>query len=472
MTAPVATASVVAAPVGAARPEAPAEPAPARGRRARRARATAEPAPTGATNPEVVDVDVVVIGAGQAGLSTAFHLHRAGLVPVGDRGWQDAAATFVVLDDAPEPGGAWQHRPPAMRVADAHGVHDLPGMPLLVPDETESASKAVPYYFAQYEEAFGLHVQRPVTVTRVEEDPDDDGRARGGRRLRVTSRLVDDSGVPSGETVVWRARGLVNATGTWRKPFWPTYPGRAAFRGRQVHSRDVSDPAELADGHVVVVGGGTSAVQLLLALADVTTTTWVTRRPPAWRDGQLTPELGRAAVALVAERTRAGLPPGSIVSVTGLPLTDAYRAGIASGVLRARPPFSRIVADGVVWDDPVPPPVAAPPVDAEPVDAEPTDAEPVDARDGVSPVLGAWVAGDAHVEAHTIVWATGYRPALDHLAPLRLRSARGGVVMDGTRVAADPRLHLVGYGPSASTIGANRAGRDAVRELLEHLELR
>lgn len=41
--------------------------------------------------------------------------------------------------------------------------------------------------------------------------------------------------------------------------------------------------------------------------------------------------------------------------------------------------------------------------------------------------------------------------------------------MDGTRVVAEPRLHLVGYGPSASTVGANRAGRDAVREIRQLL---
>lgn len=39
-----------------------------------------------------------------------------------------------------------------------------------------------------------------------------------------------------------------------------------------------------------------------------------------------------------------------------------------------------------------------------------------------------------------------------------------------TQVAKDPRIHLVGYGPSASTIGANRAGA-AVRELVSHLGL-
>jgi hypothetical protein len=42
--------------------------------------------------------------------------------------------------------------------------------------------------------------------------------------------------------------------------------------------------------------------------------------------------------------------------------------------------------------------------------------------------------------------------------------------MDGTRVVAEPRLHLVGYGPSASTIGANRAGRGAVHEIRQLLD--
>lgn len=74
-------------------------------------------------------------------------------------------------------------------------------------------------------------------------------------------------------------------------------------------------------------------------------------------------------------------------------------------------------------------------------------------------------AGRVSETVDVILWCTGFRPALDHLAPLRLRSPRGGIVVDGTRVVADPRIHLVGYGPSASTVGANRAGRAAVREL-------
>ena len=61
-------------------------------------------------------------------------------------------------------------------------------------------------------------------------------------------------------------------------------------------------------------------------------------------------------------------------------------------------------------------------------------------------------------------WADPYLPA-------GLRGPGGGIVMDGAQVAADHRVQLVGYGPSASTIGANRAGREAVRNLLHVLDV-
>jgi NAD(P)H-nitrite reductase large subunit len=63
--------------------------------------------------------------------------------------------------------------------------------------------------------------------------------------------------------------------------------------------------------------------------------------------------------------------------------------------------------------------------------------------------------------ADVILWATGFRQALGHLDPLRLRGELGGIAMDGTAVAADRRVHLIGYGPSQSSVGANRAGRAA-----------
>ena len=84
-----------------------------------------------------------------------------------------------------------------------------------------------------------------------------------------------------------------------------------------------------------------------------------------------------------------------------------------------------------------------------------------------------WPDGTA-LSAGVILWCTGFRSSLDHLAPLMLREPGGGIVMTGrlaTQVARDPRIHLVGYGPSASTIGANRAGRAVAEELVAFLGL-
>jgi thioredoxin reductase len=350
--------------------------------------------------------DIVVIGAGQAGLSAAYHLKKRELAP--DQG-------FVVLDQSPQAGGAWQFRWPSLKLSTVNHIHDLPGMRFSEAVDTDAteveANVAVPRYFAAYEEAFGLPVYRPVKVTVV---------CDRGERLRIET----DRGNLS-------ARGVINATGTWETAYIPEYPGADRFEGRQLHTKDYRTAEEFAGKHVIVIGGGISAIQLLDEISRVTTTTWVTRRPPKFRAGPFTEDRGRAAVALVEDRVRRGLPPNSVVSATGLLVTPAIEAMQARGVLNRLPMFSEILEDGVRWPD------------------------------------------GTVVRAHVILWCTGFRSSLDHLAPLMLREPSGGITMTGklaTQVAKDPRVHLVGYGPSASTIGANRAGAAAARELMAFLE--
>lgn len=341
-----------------------------------------------------------MIGAGQAGLSSAYFLRKAGLEP---------GPGFVVLDHSAGPGGAWQYRWPTLTFGKAHRVHELPGMALGEVDPARPAAEVVGEYFGAYERQFDLRVRRPVDVRAVRE-------GTGGRLLVETSAGT------------WSARALINATGTWDRPFWPYYPGRETFLGRQLHTADYRGPQEFAGKRVVVVGGGASAVQALLEIAEVAAeTTWVTRRPPVFRDAPFDENWGREVVARVAERVKAGLPPSSVVGMTGLALTPEVKAAIASGVLDRQPMFERVTPTGVAW------------------------------------------SGGREIEADIILWATGFRPVIDHLAPLRLRSPGGGIKVDGTRVVLDPRIHLVGYGPSASTIGANRAGRTATREVLNLL---
>ena len=349
--------------------------------------------------------DIAVIGAGQAGLSTAYHLRRRGVAPI--RG-------FVVLDQSPKPGGAWQFRWPSLTLSTVNRIHDLPGLPLstvVAPDAKEvEAAVAVPRYFAEYERMFELPVYRPVQVTVV--CPRDD------RFIIETDRFE------------LSARGIINATGTWESPYIPEYPGAERFTGRQLHTKDYRTADEFVGKHVIVVGAGISAIQLLDEISRVTTTTWVSRRPPEFRSGPFDEAAGRAAVKLVEERVRRGLPPLSVVSVTGLPVTPAIEAMRERGVLKRLPMFSDITETGVRWPD-----------------------------------------GTA-IRADVILWCTGFRSSLDHLAPLMLREPDGGIVMTGrlaTQVAKDPRVHLVGYGPSASTIGANRAGHAAASELLQSL---
>ena len=364
-------------------------------------------APAARASNIAIKTEIVLIGAGQAGLSTAYHLVQRGLKP---------GAGFIILDQAPEAGGAWQYRWPSLTLSTVNRIHDLPGMAfaeaLDTSAETLEAAAAVPRYFAAYEARFGLNVARPVEVKTVTE--------RNGR-----FRIETDRGA-------FAARGLVNATGTWTRPYIPDYPGQSRFRGRQLHTQDYRTADAFAGQHVVIVGGGISAIQLLDEISQVTTTTWVTRREPVFADGPFDIEQGRAAVAQVEARVRAGLPPNSVVSVTGLHMTPRIAAMRDRGALARQPMFSEITETGIRW---------------------------ADGREQAADVL---------------LWCTGFRSALDHLAPLGLREETGGITMTGrlaTEVAKDKRIHLVGYGPSASTIGANRAGAVAARELMETLGL-
>lgn len=318
----------------------------------------------------------------------------------------------LVLDADECPGGAWQHRWDALTMNDVHGVAELPddAPPAL---DAGRANQVVPQLFAGYELKHQLPVLRPVRVDTV---TDDDGI------------LV----VRSGERT-WRTRTIVNATGTWTQPFVPYYPGIDTFAGEQLHTADYPGPEHFRGKRVLVVGGGASAVQFLGALAPLTDTLWVTRRAPEWRqDGFATDEARIDAVAKVEARVAAGLAPQSVVSVTGLSLRPQEQEAKRLGAYdRRREMFERIEPGGVRWHD------------------------------------------GSFEEVDVILWATGFRPAIAHLAPLGLRSPHGGIQLDrngrGTGAVADGRVQLVGYGPSASTIGANRAGRTAARGLRDHL---
>lgn len=361
------------------------------------------------TASDSTDTSVVVIGGGQAGLSVSYYLKRLGLDPGNE---------FVVLDRGPGTGGAWQFRWDALRIGSAHRINDLPGMDEIgisfsTADRTMPAKDVVADYYAQYEEHYGFQIVRSAAVSRVE---------NAGDRMLVT--FSDGQGEQVVSTDI-----VINATGTWGSPFIPWYPGRDSFAGRHVHTAEYADAAEFAGQKVVVVGGGTSAIGFLLELESVAaSTTWVSRRPIEFlEDGELNLEARVSAVAMQDEAARAGRALPSIVSGTGVPRTRRIQAGIDRGLLAARPMFASIEPGGVRWSN------------------------------------------GSFQEADAIIWSTGFRPELRHLAPLKLREREGGIIVAGGSSWKEPRIFFAGYGPQASTIGANRAGRSIARQAVATL---
>lgn len=349
----------------------------------------------------------VVIGAGQAGLSAGYHLLRRGMRP-----WVD----FVMLDANDGPGGAWRDRWDSLTFGKAHHLHPLPDFELATPDPTEPASAVVSRYYGEYEQHMGLPVYRSAPVVSV-------SRKGTGSAAGFEVELADGTGL--------RATTVINATGTWSNPFWPSYRGMNTFTGLQVHTRNFTGVQQFANRRTLVVGGGASATQFIVQLdAAGIDTLWSTRTPPRWKDFASTRDWGLEVERRVTEDTRAGRPPRPVVANTGLPLTGQMRAAIASGLMISRGPISRLEADAVVFSD--------------------GSRERIDA----------------------ILWATGFRHALKHLAPLKLRTAQGGIRMSADAVSAadQPGLYLVGYGASASTIGATRAGRRAAIAAIKHLK--
>ncbi|MCN9242551.1 ArsO family NAD(P)H-dependent flavin-containing monooxygenase [Streptomyces sp. RY43-2] len=320
---------------------------------------------------------------------------------------------FVVLDAQSTPGGAWQHTWDSLHLFSPAAFSSLPGwiMPAQPRQEYPDARHLVEY-LADYEQRYDLPVQRPVHARAVRRD--------SGRLLVET-----DAGD-------WSARAVISATGTWWRPFLPAVPGREMFAGRQLHTTGYRRPSDFTGQRVVVVGGGNSGAQIAadLALGGVDLT-WVTQRPPRFLADDID---GRALFDAATARRRAldegRTDTGGVASLGDIVAAPPVREARDSGLLKAQPMFERLVADGIRWSD------------------------------GTS------------APADTVVWCTGFRPALSHLAPLGLRGTRGQIATDGTRAVGEPRLHLLGYGDwtgpaSATLIGVGRPARDAARAIAQ-----
>lgn len=348
----------------------------------------------------MTDVDVVIVGAGQSALATAYFLRRAEL-------------SFVLLDAEEGPGAAWRHGWDSLTLFSPSQWSSLPGWPMPATHGYPSRDHVVDY-FARYEARYELPVLRPVFVRAVRRDGDhfqthtEDGR-------------------------VWHSRAVVSATGTWRHPYVPSYPGRDSFPGVQIHSAHYRNPQAFAGKRVLVVGGGNSSAQIMAEIAGIAQTTWVTPSEPVFLADNVD---GRVLFERATERWQAmqqGLPPPDDVGgLDGIVMVPSVAAARRRGDLESVRPFSAFTSTGVVWPD------------------------------------------GRHMDIDAVIWCTGFRPALDHLSPLAVLNEDGQVAVAGTRAIAEQRLWLVGYGEwtgfaSATLVGVMRTARRTAQEIVATL---
>ncbi|PWK65125.1 putative flavoprotein involved in K+ transport [Streptomyces sp. CG 926] len=320
----------------------------------------------------------------------------------------------VILDAAAAPGGAWRHTWDSLRLFSPAAYSSLPGRLMPVQEgQVHPDAAHVVSYLADYEKRYELPVQHGAWVSAVHRD---------GTFLRVET----DSGD-------WRARAVISATGTWTRPFLPAVPGRRTFTGRQIHTVQYRTPDEFAGQRVIVVGGGNSGAQIAADLTGHAQVTWVTQRPPRYLADDID---GRALFDHATARRRAldegRTDTGGVASLGDIVAVPPVRAARDAGLLAAKPMFTRLSRSGVEWAD-----------------------------------------GNRQ-DAEAVIWCTGFRPALAHLAGLRLRGARGHIATTGTQSVEDPRLHFLGYGDwtgpaSATLIGVGRPAREAARSIRDLL---
>jgi putative flavoprotein involved in K+ transport len=180
-------------------------------------------------------LDVIVIGAGQAGLSLAWHLAHQG-------------RRFLVLDAAPELGHVWRSRWDSLRLFSPAQYDSLPGMEFPAPADTYPTKDQVADYLAEYAARFELPVLLGTTATRLE--------------LRADRFAVDTN------QGTLQTRQVVVATGPFQKPLIPTIAGGLGPEVLQLHSSEYRNPDQVPPGAVVVVGAGNSGLQIADELAD------------------------------------------------------------------------------------------------------------------------------------------------------------------------------------------------------------
>jgi len=178
--------------------------------------------------------ETVVIGGGQAGLATGYHLAKAG-------------RRFIILESNAQVGDSWRKRWDSLRLFTPAELNGLPGMKFPARNWTFPTKDDMADFLATYAAKFQLPVR---TGTRVQRLSKPNGRF-----------LIEAEGAS------FEADTVVVASGAYQRRRIPDFALDLEPRIMQLHSSEYRNPAQLRPGGVLVVGAGNSGCEIAMDVA-------------------------------------------------------------------------------------------------------------------------------------------------------------------------------------------------------------
>ncbi|MGB3181096.1 MAG: ArsO family NAD(P)H-dependent flavin-containing monooxygenase [Cyclobacteriaceae bacterium] len=316
---------------------------------------------------------------------------------------------YLILDAQPEPGGAWLHGWDSLSLFSQAQSSSLPGV-LFPGGAVYPHRDSVIEYLRRYEKRYNLPVKRAVQVRDVIREDDH-------------FRILTDG-------IEFHTRSLINATGLWSRPFIPDLPGLDSYDGISLHSARYKSPEPFKGLRVVIAGEGNSGAQIMAEVSKVAETTWATTKKPVFLPDHIDGAylFNQASEMYKARQRGETFKPVSLGDIVVVPSVKEARD---KGRLNARQGLTGLYEHGVVWSD-----------------------------------------GEQQT-ADVIIWCTGFKPALGHLASLGL-TGYDKPKLKGNMSAVVPGVWFVGYGnwtgfATATLIGAGRSAASAVKEVSRFL---
>ncbi|MBB4067084.1 flavin-containing monooxygenase [Allorhizobium sp. NPDC080224] len=179
--------------------------------------------------------EVLVIGAGQAGLAAANELKKAGV-------------DYLLLDAAAAVGDSWRQRYETLTLFTPRSISSLPGLPLPGDSEGYATKDEFAAYLSRYAKMGGHRIETRTRISSL-------------RRKQGALEAVSDDGR------LYSASAVIVATGPFSIPRIPSIAERFSDEIRQMHVADFQNAGSVAEGPVLVVGDGASGRDVALALA-------------------------------------------------------------------------------------------------------------------------------------------------------------------------------------------------------------